>query len=71
MAIAAGVPDAYVFRIQGSSDVHLENCDAINGGKHHFGVINSTGFVGKKLYARGCIPGLGFGNAGRVRQLLR
>ena len=59
-----GVPDAYVYRIQGSSNVRLNNCEAFAGGKHHIGVINSTGFVGTNLYATGCIPGLGYGNAG-------
>jgi hypothetical protein len=63
-ANSGGVPDAYVFRIQGSSNVQLYNCDAYNGGKHHIGVINSTGFVGTNLHAGGCIPGLGYGNAG-------
>jgi hypothetical protein len=53
-----------VFRIQGSNNVRLNNCEAYNGGKHHIGVINSTGFVGTNLYASGCIPGLGYGNAG-------
>jgi hypothetical protein len=63
-ADSGGVPDAYVFRIQGSSNVRLNNCEAYNGGKHHIGVINSTGFVGTNLHAGGCIPGLGYGNAG-------
>ena len=58
------MPDAYVFRIQASSNVRAENCEAYNGGKHHIGVINSTGFIGKNLTAGGCIPGLNFGNAG-------
>jgi hypothetical protein len=63
-ANSGGVPDAYVFRIQGSSNVQINNCDAYNGGKHHIGVINTTGFVGTNLHASGCIPGLGYGNAG-------
>ena len=61
---SGGVPDAYVFRIQGSDNVRLNNCEAYAGGKHHIGVINSTGFVGTNLHAGGCIPGLGYGNAG-------
>ncbi|MGD0137847.1 MAG: hypothetical protein ABSD28_03160 [Tepidisphaeraceae bacterium] len=61
---SGGVPDAYVFRIQGSANVRLDHCEAHAGGKHHIGVINSTGFIGTHLYARGCIPGLAYGNAG-------
>ena len=40
-----GTPDGDIFRIQNSTDVRLESCDAINGGKHHIAVINSTAFA--------------------------
>jgi hypothetical protein len=47
----------YAFRIEQSEDVVINNCEAYRAGKHHFGVINSTGFVGKNLYAAFAMPG--------------
>jgi hypothetical protein len=59
-----GLPDAYIYRIMGSRNIRMNGCDAVAGGKHHIGVINTTDFIGKNLHASGCIPGLGYGNAG-------
>jgi PKD repeat protein len=46
----------YVFRDEGSQDVTFDTCDAFRGGRHNFGVINATGFVGKNLYAAYAMP---------------
>lgn len=48
--------NGYVFRVMGSQDVLLEDCEAYRGGRHDFGVINSTGFVGRRLHAAYAIP---------------
>ena len=53
----------YGFRVQGSSGVRLEGCEAYRCGKHHFGVINSTGFVGVGLFAAFAMPDQGVGGA--------
>ncbi len=53
----------YGFRIQGSSGVRLEGSEAYRCGKHHFGVINSTGFVGVDLVAAQAMPDQGAGGA--------
>ncbi len=53
----------YGMRVQGSEDVKLENCEVYRGGKHHFGVINATGFVGENLRAEIGMPDLWFGAA--------
>ena len=53
----------YGFRIMGSADVRLEGCEAYRAGKHHFGVINSTGFVGVNLIAAIAMPDQGAGGA--------
>ncbi len=48
--------NGYVFRVMGSQDVVLEDCEAYRGGRHDFGVINSTGFIGRRLHAAYAIP---------------
>jgi hypothetical protein len=48
--------NGYVFRVMGSQDVLLEDCEAYRGGRHDFGVINSTGFIGRRLHAAYAIP---------------
>jgi len=53
----------YAFRVQDGENVRIENSEAYRAGKHHFGVINSTGFVGKGLYATLTMPDQGFGGA--------
>ncbi len=53
----------YGFRIMGSTDVQLNGCEAYRAGKHNFGVINSTQFVGSNLIAAYAAPGQGAGNA--------
>ena len=49
----------YGFRVMGSTDVQLTGCEAYRAGKHHFGVINSTQFVGRDLTAAYAAPGQG------------
>jgi hypothetical protein len=53
---SADVRDGYGFRVMGSDDVRLENCEAYRAGRHHFGVINSTRFVGVKLHSALAMP---------------
>ena len=53
----------YGFRIMGSADVRLDTCASYRAGKHHFGVINSTGFVGVGLLATDAMPDQGAGGA--------
>ena len=47
----------YGFRVEGSTDVQVAGCEAYRAGKHHFGVINSTAFVGRDLVAAYAAPG--------------
>jgi hypothetical protein len=66
--LAGGIIDAYVFRVQGGSNVTLSNDDGSYGGKHIFGATDATGFTGLNLTAHGPIDGvagntLGYGNA--------
>ncbi len=51
----------YVFRCEGSQDVTFDTCDAYRGGRHNFGVINATGFVGRNLYAAYAMPNISGG----------
>jgi hypothetical protein len=53
---SADVKDGYGFRVMGSDGVRLENCEAFRAGRHHFGVINSTNFVGVKLHCALAMP---------------
>ncbi|MHC5540116.1 hypothetical protein ACYOEI_18000 [Singulisphaera rosea] len=53
----------YGFRVFGSSGIRLERCEAYRCGKHHFGIINSTGFVGEDLLASRTMPDQGVGGA--------
>ena len=46
----------YCFRVMGSADVRLEDCEAYRCGNHHFGTINSTRFVGLRLYSAYAMP---------------
>lgn len=53
---SADARDGYGFRVMGSEDVRLESCEAYRAGRHHFGVINSTRFVGQKLHCALAMP---------------
>jgi hypothetical protein len=53
----------YGFRMQFDSNITIENCNATLCGKHHFGVIDTTGFLGQNLTAQQAPPDLGFGGA--------
>lgn len=52
----ADVRDGYGFRVMGSDDVRLEDCEAYHAGRHHFGTINSNHFVGLRLKAATAMP---------------
>lgn len=53
----------YGFRVQSADHVLIENSEVFRAGKHHFGVINSTGFHGRGLYAAIAMPDQGVGGA--------
>ena len=53
----------YAFRVMGGENVRIENSEAYRAGKHHFGVINSGGFVAKGLYTSDALPDQGYGGA--------
>ncbi|MBX4210689.1 hypothetical protein KW783_01830 [Candidatus Parcubacteria bacterium] len=53
----------YAFRIESSNNVLVENSEAYRAGKHHFGVINSSGFIGRELHAALSMPDQGYGGA--------
>ena len=63
VAETASWDEGYGIRVMGSDDVRLERCDVTNAGKHHFGCINSTRFVGVGLHATGGMDELGYGQA--------
>jgi hypothetical protein len=50
---SADARDGYGFRVMGSDDVRLEDCEAYRAGRHHFGTINSSNFVGLRLKCAG------------------
>ncbi len=52
----ADTRDGYGFRVMGSDDVRLEDCEAYRAGRHHFGTINSTNFVGLRLKCAVAMP---------------
>lgn len=52
----AKLEGGYGFRVQGGEDVLLQHCEAYRAGKHHFGIINTTGFVARTLYAAYVAP---------------
>ncbi len=56
----------YGFRIEGGADVSVTDCDATLNGKHSFGVIDTTGFVGRGLTASHMAPDAGFGGASAI-----
>jgi hypothetical protein len=53
---SADARDGYGFRVMGSDDVRLEDCEAYRAGRHHFGTINSTNFVGLRLKCGTAMP---------------
>ena len=60
--ISDGAVAGYGIRIEGSTDVLLEDCEAYRCGRHHIAVINSTGFVGRHLHAEYVQPATPGGN---------
>lgn len=61
--IGEGAVQGYGVRIEGSTDVLVENCEANRCGRHHFGIINTTGFVGRHLHAEYVQPKTPGGNS--------
>jgi hypothetical protein len=55
---SADVRDGYGFRVMGSDDVRLEDCEAYRAGRHHFGAINSTNVVGLRLRCGVAMPNI-------------
>jgi hypothetical protein len=53
----------YAFTVQGSANVQVLNCTSIAAGKHAFGALDSTGFVGENLNASYLMPDQGNGGA--------
>jgi hypothetical protein len=53
-----GNVQGYGIRVEGSTDILLENCEAYRCGRHHIAVINTTGFVGKHLRAGYVVPNM-------------
>lgn len=55
---SADVRDGYCFRVMGSDDVRIEDCEAYRAGRHHFGTINSSNFVGLRLKCAYAMPAI-------------
>ncbi len=55
---SADVRDGYGFRVMGSDDVRLEDCEAYRAGRHHFGAINSSNVVGLRLKCATALPAI-------------
>jgi hypothetical protein len=55
---SADVRDGYGFRVMGSDSVRLEDCEAYRAGRHHFGTINSSNFVGLRLKCAVAMPNI-------------
>ena len=53
----AAANQGYGIRIQNSTDVLVDSCEAYRAAKHHIASINSTQFVGTNLYAAWSMPG--------------
>lgn len=55
---SADARDGYAFRVMGSDNVRLENCEAYRAGRHHFGTINSSKFTGVGLHCAHAMPNI-------------
>jgi hypothetical protein len=53
-----GPVQGYGFRIEGSTDVLLDSCEALRCGRHNFAAINTTGFVGRHLISSFAVPNM-------------
>lgn len=53
----------YNFRVEGCEDILVEDCLATRGGKHHFGVINSTRVTLRRCRASLVMPDQGAAGA--------
>ncbi|MDB5324839.1 MAG: hypothetical protein JWM57_408, partial [Phycisphaerales bacterium] len=57
-SLGGGIIDAYVIRVQGGTNVTLNNCEAYYGGKHHVGAIDTTKFLANGLTVSGGVNGV-------------
>lgn len=53
----------YGFMVESSENITLEDCAAYRAGKHNFGVIDTTGFIGRRLYSAHTMPAQGPGGS--------
>jgi hypothetical protein len=51
-----GNNQGYGIRIQGCTDVIVEDCEAYRCGRHNVGIINATGFIGRRIIAGYAAP---------------
>jgi hypothetical protein len=56
--LSDGAVQGYGVRIEGSTDVLLDSCEALRCGRHNFAAINSTGFVGRHLFSSYALPNM-------------
>ena len=56
--LTEGPNQGYGVRIEGSTDVLVESCEALRCGRHNFAAINSTDFVGRHLRAAYVVPNM-------------
>jgi Malectin domain/F5/8 type C domain len=57
-ALANDIPDGYVFRVQGGSNVQMTNDETYFGSKHNVGAIDTTGFVANGVLCEGAVNGV-------------
>jgi hypothetical protein len=57
-----GVVQGYGFRADESTEILAEDIEVYRAGRHHFGIINTTGFVGRRLHCEYVQPNTPGGN---------
>ncbi|MBA3707336.1 MAG: carbohydrate-binding protein [Planctomycetes bacterium] len=60
--MAEGTNQGYGIRIEGSTDVLVEDCEGYRCGRHNIGVINATGFIGRRITCAYAAPAVSGGN---------
>jgi hypothetical protein len=55
--LADGNNQGYGIRIQNGTDILVEDCESYRAGRHNIGVINTTGFVGRRIVCAHAAPG--------------
>jgi hypothetical protein len=58
-----GTVQGYGIRIEGCSDVLVEDCEVYRAGRHHIGVINSTDFTGRRITCAHAAPAIEGGSS--------